>query len=162
MNIPGAAPTVPEPVEETAPDATWEECRKALQRAMEADKLRASYVADALLMLESVRKTFPEAASPADITPDMANEYKRRRSEDARGLSAWTIRGDLSTLKAIFGKWLGKECGLLDPDANPFANVKALRAGCLRIKCVSVATRYDLMHDPPDAVVVGRRGFADC
>jgi hypothetical protein len=39
------------------------------------------------------------------VTPEMANEYKQLRSET--GVSAWTIKGDLATLKAIFGKWLG-------------------------------------------------------
>ena len=94
---------------------------------MEADKLRRSTIALSLLLLDSVHKTFPEVASPADVTPEMANEFKRRRAEDERGLSAWTIKGNIAGLKAIFGKWLGKECGLLDPAANPFANVKPPR-----------------------------------
>ena len=130
---------VPASVEENRPGPTWEDCKKAMRRAMEADKLRPSYVNDSLLMLESVRRTFPEAASPADVTPDMANEYKRRRAEDERGLSAWTIRGDLSTLKAIFGKWLGRECGLLDPAANPFANVKPPRCDDPDVRIVTAA-----------------------
>ena len=62
------------------------------------------------------------AESPADVTVEMANEYKRRRMEATPAPSPWSIRGDLATLKAVFGKWLGSECGLLA--ANPFANVK--------------------------------------
>jgi integrase len=102
----------------------WDDCRSALRRAMEADNLRPPSISDALMVFDSVRKMFPDVASPADITPAMAHEFKRRRAEDKRRLSAWTIKGDLAALKAIFGKWLGKECGLLDPAANPFVNVK--------------------------------------
>lgn len=142
LNIPGAAP---EPIEEPKPAPSWKDCREALERAMLADKMRQSYIDDSLLMFDSVRKMFPEAASPADITPELANEYKRRRSEDARGLSAWTIRGDLSTLKAIFGKWLGKECNLLDTAANPFANVKAPRCDEPDVRIVSASESAGLL-----------------
>jgi hypothetical protein len=45
--------------------------------------------------------------TPADVTPAMANEYKRRRAEAK--VSPWSIKGDLATLKAVFGKWLGRE-----------------------------------------------------
>jgi integrase len=131
----------PEP-EPEAPGPTWDDCRVALQRAMEADNKRPSYVSDALSVLDSVRRTFPEAASPADVTPDMANEYKRRRAELERGLSPWTIRGDVSVLKAVFGKWLGSECGLLK--SNPFENVKAPRCDDPDVRIVSADETADL------------------
>jgi integrase len=134
---------VPASVEEKRPGPTWDDCKKAIRRAMEADKLRPASVSDALMMLASVRRTFPDAASPADITADMANEYKRRRSEDARGLSAWTIKGDIACLKAIFGKWLGKECGLLNPDANPFKNVRAPRCDEPEVRIITAKERAD-------------------
>jgi integrase len=132
----------PEPQPEV-PRPTWDECREALQRAMEADRKRRATVSDYLTMFDGIRRAFPETASPADITPEMANEYKRRRGEDARGLSAWTIRGDLSTLKAIFGNWLGKECGLLDPAANPFANVKPPECDEPEVRIVTLKERAE-------------------
>jgi integrase len=119
---------------------TWQDCRDALKRAMEADNLRTSTVADAMMMLKSVQTMFPAASSPADITPDMANEYKRLRSE--RGLSPWTIDGDLSTLRAIFGKWLAKECGLLS--GNPFANVKPPKCDEPDVRIVTADETADL------------------
>ncbi len=135
LNIPGAAPN-PKPEETNGrPAPTWQECEDALQRAREADNLRPSYVSDCLLMLESVRRTFPEAESPANITPDMANEYKRKRAEAKPAPSPWTVRGDLSTLRAVFGKWLGRECGLLE--TNPFANVKPLKCDDPDVRIVS-------------------------
>jgi site-specific recombinase XerD len=76
-------------------------------------------------MFGILRRMFPNAQSPVDITPDMANDYTRRRAEQA--LSAWSIRSDLATLKAIFGKWLGRACGLVK--SNPFAEVSAPRCG---------------------------------
>jgi len=118
LNIPEAEPEEPppEPIK-----ASWDECKAALKRAMEADNLRPSYVYDTGLMFDAFRAMFPEAKTPADVTPAMANEFKRRRAEAK--CSPWTIKGDLATLKAAFGKWLGKELGLLD--SNPFANVRA-------------------------------------
>ena len=117
LNIPEARPEepAPEPVK-----ASWDECKEALKRAMEADNLRPSYVHDSVWMLGVFRRMFPEAKTPADVTPAMANEYKRRRAEAE--VSPWSIKGDLATLKAVFGKWLGQECGLLM--SNPFVNVK--------------------------------------
>jgi hypothetical protein len=41
----------------------------------------------------------------------------------------------LSALKAIFGKWLGKECGLLD--GNPFADVKPPKCDDPDVRIVS-------------------------
>ncbi len=118
----------------------WQECRDALQRAMEADNLRPSYVADALITFDGLRAMFPAVDAPATITADQANEYKRRRSE--LGLSPWSIKGDLSTLKAIFGKWLGKECGLLA--GNPFADIKAPKCDEPEVRIVSAAESADL------------------
>ncbi len=155
-----ALPPEPEPALEKKSGPTWQECKIALERAMQADNLRPSYVSDAVLMLESVRRMFPEATSPADVTPVLANEYKRRRAEGTARVqktnngkgrrpapaaaSPWTIRGDLSTLKAVFGKWLGKECGLLDPLANPFANVKPPRCDDPDVRIVSAQETADL------------------
>jgi integrase len=115
------------------PKASWADCRAALKRAMEADNLRPSYIADALLMFDAVQKTIPNATSPADVSFAMANEYKRQRAE--QGISAWTLRGDLSTLKAVFGKWLIDECGLLAD--NPFAKVKPPKCDDIDVRIVS-------------------------
>jgi integrase len=143
LNIPGMAPAAPAAVEDAKPGPTWDDCRTALRRAMEADRLRPASVADALLVFESVRRMFPDLASPADVTPEMANEYKRRRSEDARKLSAWTIKGDLACLKAVFGKWLSRECAILDPAANPFACVKAPRCDEPNVRIVTASERAE-------------------
>ena len=111
---------------------TWEECRTAIKRAMLADNLRPTSIEDSLRNFEAIQRMFPEASSPADITSDMANEFKRRRAE--AGKSPWTIRGDLATLRASFGKWLGQECGLLQ--VNPFANARPPRCDDPEIRIV--------------------------
>ena len=102
---------------------------------MEADNLRPSYVYEAQLLFERCRKTFPEAKTPADITHAMANEYKRRRAEEE--LSSWSVKSDLATLRAVFGKWLGRELGLLA--SNPFANVKPPKCDDPDVRIVSAA-----------------------
>lgn len=109
----------PEP--EPAPRFTWDECSEALEGALIAHNCRPSYVSDVLGNLRLLRKALPKAASPSDVTPEMANQYKRMRAEAGKAPS--TIKGDLSTLRATFGKWLNKELGLLTGD-NPFADVE--------------------------------------
>ena len=118
----GLLPAAPEPEPEPEPvvGPTWQDCRDAIERAMRADNLRPGYIALALLVFDGLQAAYPELASPADVTPELANEYKRRRSE--LGLSPWTIKGQLSTLRGVFGKWLVKECGLLK--SNPFEGVR--------------------------------------
>ena len=138
LNIPGAAPAEPEP--EPAAPATWEDCRAAFSRAMEADQLRPSYVSDALITFDGLRAMFPSVGSPCGVTVELGNEYKRQRSE--LGLSPWSIKGDLSTLKAVFGKWLGRECGLLTE--NPFANIKAPKCDEPEIRIVTAAETGEL------------------
>jgi hypothetical protein len=98
LNVPGMAPPEPEPPRLRP---TWEDCHDALERAMLADNMRPTYINDSLLLLDSLPAMFPAATSPADLTADDANEYRRRRSE--AGKSPWTMRGDLATLKAVFG-----------------------------------------------------------
>ena len=106
---------------EPPPSASWVECRDAFNRAMEAENLRPSYILDSTITFDGLRRMFPKATTPAQITPAMAQKYKQRRHEAGR--SSWTIKGDLATLKAIFGKWLIKTCGLLA--SNPFTDVTA-------------------------------------
>jgi hypothetical protein len=113
--------------------ASWQQCRDALVRAMKADNLRPSYVDDATLMFDKFHEMFQEAATPADVTPEMATEFKRRRAEINN--SPWSTRGDLATLKAVFGKWLMRECGLLNN--NPFANVKPPKCDDPDVRIVS-------------------------
>lgn len=138
LNIPGMAPPAePEP---PAPAATWNECREAFRRAMVADNLRSGYIASATLIFDDLHREFPDVKRPADLTADLANEYKRRRAESTEKKSAvspWTIKGNIATLRAVFGKWLGKECGLLKPDANPFANVRAPKCDDPEIRIVA-------------------------
>lgn len=130
LNAPPEQRPKPEPVK-----PTWQECRAALDRAMRADNLRPSYVANSLLTFDQFQRMFPRVKSPADVTPEMANEYKRQRAEAKK--SPWSIKGDLATLKAAFGKWLGRECGLLQ--SNPFAGVRPPKCDDPEIRIVAAS-----------------------
>jgi hypothetical protein len=116
---PRAEQTSPLPESEVF-KASWQQCHEAIERAMAADNLRPKYIEEALLTFDVLRRMFSDVAMPADFTPAMAQDYKRRRS-DAK-VSPWTIKGELAKLKSLFGKWLCVELGLLT--ANPFAHVK--------------------------------------
>jgi integrase len=134
---------VPVPENEAEPEpvkASWGDCREALKRAMQADNLRPSYVNDATLVFDKFREMFPDVLTPADITPEIANEFKRRRAEANK--SPWSTRGDLATLKAVFGKWLMRECGLVP--ANPFENVKPPKCDDPEVRIVSAAESHAL------------------
>ena len=100
---------------------------------MEADNLRPSYVHEAQLLFDRCKRMFPEAKTPADITPAIANEYKRRRAGEE--LSSWSVKSDLATLRAVFGKWLGRELSLLP--FNPFANVRPPKCDDPDVRIVS-------------------------
>ena len=80
------------------------------------------------------------ATWPSRESVSRCNEYKRRRAE--RGLSAWTIKGDLSTLKAIFGTVTDQECGPLT--ANPFANVRPPKCDEPDVRLVTADESADL------------------
>lgn len=125
------------PAVQVAELASWQDARAALDRAMRADNLRPRSVEDAVETFDGFRAMFPGINRPADVTPEHANEYKRLRAE--KGISPWTIRSDLATLKASFGKWLGRECGLLDPEKNPFKGIRPPKCDDPEVRIVSAA-----------------------
>jgi len=103
----------PKPAQ-TIKKPSWQECRDAAERAMTADNLRPLSIADSLGLFDALYRMFPGLASPADLTPGLVNEYKRVRAvgdpkRDMAPVSPWTILGDLSALKALFGNWLVRE-----------------------------------------------------
>lgn len=124
---------VAQPELEPLVKASWKECSDALKRAMTADNLRPRYVEEALLTFDVFHRMFPSAETPADVTPEMALEFKRKRSEaDA---SPWTTKGEIAKLRSLFGKWLVGELGLLK--SNPFANVKPPKCDDPEVRIVS-------------------------
>ena len=140
----GLLPT-PEPEPEPPPRRlrpSWDECRDAFERAMRADNMRPSYVESSKQAFNVLKRLLATVESPADVTEQMANEYKRKRS--ALGISPWSIRSDLAALKALFGKWLGRECGLLS--FNPFAKVQAPKCDDPEIRLVTSAEAVTLVE----------------
>ena len=63
---------------DSTPRPSWQEGRDALSRAMAPTICGASSMSDSLLLFDAVRRMFPECMSPSDLTPKLANEYKRR------------------------------------------------------------------------------------
>jgi integrase len=102
---------------------TWDECRLALEDAMRADNCREPTIQDYLLNFDQFQTAFAAVPSPADLTLAEVNEYKRDR---AKVVATSTLGGDLTTLHAIFGKWLKTECNLMSH--NPFDGVRKPKA----------------------------------
>lgn len=105
-------------------EPTWDEAIAAMTRQMEADNLRPTTMQQYLLVVSSLRKAFPQAKGPAEITPEMASRYKAIRR--AAGVGVRTIQGNLDNLRIVYNKWWIKECRLLDHD--PFADVTPPKA----------------------------------
>lgn len=104
------------------PIVAWEEATEMLAKSMLADNLRPNYIRYSCLLVRLMRRMFPDARGPAEITPTMAQAFKAKRAE--QGLAPWTIKSNLSILRSLWGRWWGKRTiGILD--SNPFADVRA-------------------------------------
>ncbi|MEQ8784647.1 MAG: hypothetical protein RIC55_00025 [Pirellulaceae bacterium] len=129
----------PEPEPEPAPVSSWKECRDSLDKSMRADNLRPSYISDAVLNLELLERAFPDTAGPAEITPEMASEWKQKRAEG--NASPWSIKGDLATIKAAYNR-LRDDCRLVAE--NPFAGVKPPKCDEPDVRIVTAGERSAL------------------
>ncbi|WP_437200762.1 tyrosine-type recombinase/integrase [Planctomicrobium sp. SH664] len=98
---------------------TWDEAMKKLKRHMEAANLRPSTIRryeDALTPFCS----WSEVESPADVTSEMAEQYKVFRIDAGKAVA--TVASDLNNLRVIYRKWWIKTIRLLT--ANPFEPVE--------------------------------------
>lgn len=98
----------------------WDEAIAAMTREMRANNNRERTIQDYQQTLSVLRKEFPDAGGPGDITDPMAKLFKVRRME--AGKSAHTVRTDLITLSSIWQKWWINVCGLME--ANPWEKVE--------------------------------------
>ena len=108
---------------------SWDDAIGMMVPQMKADGLRPTTIDQYLLVIGTLRRTFPAAHGPAEITPGMASRFKALRREcgrRGRALSVRTVQGNLDNLNIIYNKWWIGECKLLT--LNPFADVSPLRA----------------------------------
>lgn len=101
------------------PTITWDEALERLEVKMRAGNRRPTTIDDYKINVENLRRAFPRTKGPAEITPEMAEDYKEIRLKKGRAID--TIRGNLVTLRSIYGKWWIKTCKVLL--ANPFADI---------------------------------------
>lgn len=98
----------------------WDEAIETLNSECETANLRPGTVEQYRIAIRNLRKVFPESKGPADITPERAAEFKKRRTKD--GKSKRTIAGNITNLNIVFGRWFRDKCKIVD--ANPFAEVE--------------------------------------
>ncbi len=108
------------PREERIQSISWEEAIAEMVRYMNGQKLRPRTVEDYELALKNLRAVFPETKGPAEIDEKLAKQYKLKRVE--KGLSAYTVAGNINKLGVIWKKWLIKNCKLLT--FNPWEEVE--------------------------------------
>lgn len=107
----------------------WDEAIGLMVSQMNADGLRPTTIDQYALVIKALRRAFPDAHGPAEITPGMASRFKALRREKGRWgrpLSVRTVQGNLDNLNIIYNKWWIGEGKLLT--SNPFAEVSPLKA----------------------------------
>jgi len=132
--------TPPEPEPGDEPEQlgpTWDEATSVLKRHMAARDLRQTSIDQYMLVLNTLKKSFPETHGPASITPAMAQEFAVKRKED--GKSARTIRGNLDNLEIVYN-WLRVKTRMIDT-ANPFELVDRPKEDAKPIRVISDAER---------------------
>ncbi len=108
---------------------SWDEAIGVMIPQMKSDGLRPTTIDQYLLVIKSLRRTFPDAHGPAGITPSMASRYKALRREKGmrdRPFTVRTVQGNLDNLNIIYNKWWIGECKILTD--NPFADVSQMKA----------------------------------
>lgn len=101
------------------PKITWDEAIELLEKDMVTGNRRRTTIDDYKINVGNLRKAFPKTKGPGQITPELAEEYKAIRINN--GLAVDTVRGNLTTLTSIYGRWWTRTCKVLA--ANPFAEI---------------------------------------
>ena len=117
------------PQVEAPANPSWDEAIGAMARQMGADNLRPKTIEQYVIVLRTLRRCFPEAHGPGEITAAMATRFKAMRLKEGRWgrpVSIRTLRGNLDNLNIVYNKWLIGECRLLAE--NPFAEVGVPKA----------------------------------
>ena len=108
------APTVPHL------NPSWDEAVEMMVSFMKADNLRPGSIKQYEYVVNTLRKLFPEACGPADITPAMAQRFKVLRL--TKGKKPRTVAGNLGNLSIVYGHWWRDTCKLVSE--NPFQDVR--------------------------------------
>jgi len=107
---------------------SWDEATALMVEHATAEKLRPGTIQQYELAIGALRKVFPDAHGPADVTPAMAERFKVKRSKAKRSktksekveLSPRTVEGNLKNLSIAYNWWC-KRCKVLSE--NPFEEV---------------------------------------
>lgn len=98
----------------------WQEAEEILIEHMRAKNLRQATITDYVSTIHTLRDAFPQRSGPNQISALLAERYKMRRLRD--GYSPWTVKGNLNTLRIVYGKWWIKIAKILIE--NPFEAVE--------------------------------------
>ena len=123
--------------EEYNPKATttlvpWERTIELFLAAMKAQNLRQPTINDYLLAIRNLRKVHPASRGPADITPELAKEYKRVRKAK---VAIFTLAGNINKLSVIWSKWFIGECKVVS--TNPWDEVEMPKVDKLEPRYIS-------------------------
>jgi site-specific recombinase XerC len=99
---------------------SWDEAIEMMVSLMKADNLRPGSIKQYEYVVNNLRKLFPHANGPADITPAMAQQFKVLRLK--KEITPRSIAGNIDNLNIVYGHWWRDTCKLVTE--NPFHGVQ--------------------------------------
>jgi integrase len=99
---------------------SWDDAEDRLATSMQANNNKSRTIEDYLEAISALRKTYPEAEGPGDITVSLAKEFSTRYGKEK---SAFTVASRLRKHKVIWEKWFIRRLGLVE--TNPWKEVES-------------------------------------
>jgi integrase len=103
----------------------WADAMTLLKEHAQAKNLRPATIQQYELVVNTLKKLFPDTRGPADVTPAMAQTFVVRRmktKQDEKPRSPRTVAGNIDNLSIVFGCWFRDTLKIIK--SNPFDTVK--------------------------------------
>jgi integrase len=103
----------------------WADAMTLLKEHAQAKNLRPATIQQYELVVNTLKKLFPDTRGPADITPETAQTFAVKRMKAKKGekqLSPRTVAGNIDNLSIVFGCWFRDTLKIIK--GNPFDTVK--------------------------------------
>jgi integrase len=124
------------PAEVTPERVTWEQASERLKAALAASGNRGDTLGYYLKCIRAVRAMYDVTAGPADISPGMAEAWKKKlATTPGRGKkprSAHYVNSMLGGLSALWQKWFVDSMGICQ--GNPWQDVDQIKADKLQVE----------------------------
>ncbi len=103
----------------------WADAMTLLKEHAQAKNLRPATIQQYELVVNTLKKLFPDTRGPADVTPAIAQTFAVKRmktKQDEKPRSPRTVAGNIDNLSIVFGCWFRDTLKIIK--SNPFDSVK--------------------------------------